>query len=343
MDHKKFIEIINENKLESSYLFIGDEEYLMNQAIQLLKSTYIDDNFETLNFTQIDGKDRDFDSLVNACETLPFMSSKKIVILKDIAEFFEDDNLNFRGDIYKYFDDLDNYLCLILLDNTTSLKKTTKIYRHFKKKGRVVEFTKLKGKDVNLWVENILKKHGLGMSYSNINYFVQQSSYLSRNLNYTLYDLENELLKIISYVKKGEITKEIIDLVLTKSIDSNIFDLLGAINEGNSDRALRTFHEIYMTNEPIPKILVMISRQVRLILTYKLYREKGYTDGEILDKLNIKSYEFSKISAQSRKFNIKKLEYSLEEILATDKKIKTTSGSEKLFMEMLIVNLCNGI
>lgn len=341
MNSKDFVTLVKENKLEPSYLFTGEEEYLMNELIMLLKNNYIDESFETLNFSIIDGKDKDIDDLINACETLPFMSSKKIVILKDVAGFFEEEDLGYKGDFYKYLDNLDDFLCLVLLDNTVSLKKTTKVYRYFNKNNRVVEFPKLKGKELNLWIENILKKHNLKMSFSNINYFIQQSSYLSRNLSYTLYDLENELLKVISYSREKEIGKEIIDLVLTKSVDSNIFDLLGAINDGDIDRALRIFREIYFTNEPIPKILVMITRQVRLMLSYKLYREKGYTEGEIQDKLGIKSFEFNKISRESRKFNTKKLEYSLEEILLVDKSTKTTSGDESLAMEILIVKLCS--
>lgn len=333
----EFKKIIKNNKINSTYLLMGEEEYLLEEAIELLKKTYIDDNFEALNYTVLDGRIATIDDLINTCETLPFMSSKKMVVLKDINQFFDkEDTLK---DIYTYLDDLGNHVCLLLVDNNNELKKNTKLYKHYNKNNNVVDFTKLKGKDLSQWVEHIIKGNNAKISFSNINYFIQHSSYLSRNVNSTLYDLENELKKVISYAKGMEVQKEDIDFVMVKSLDNNIFDLLTAINKSDIDRSLSIFNEIYLSNEPIPKILFMISRQIRLMLGYNIYRDKGYTDGEIIDKLMIKSYEYSKISTQAKMYKIKTLEGFLNLILEVDKKLKTISTDSKIEMEILIINL----
>ncbi len=192
-----------------------------------------------------------------------------------------------------------------------------------------------------MWVEEILKKNNRFMNFSNLNFFTQQTAYTSRNTNLTLYDLENELLKLVNYSSTEEITKDDISKVLIKSIDTNIFDLLGAINKGDSHNALVIFNNMYIQNEPIQRILVMITRQIRLMLGYKLYKDKGYGEGEIQDKLGIKSYEYSKITFQSREFTISQLEHTLDNILYLDKQLKTTATDEKILMEMLIVEICN--
>lgn len=85
----------------------------------------------------------------------------------------------------------------------------------------------------------------------------------------------------------------------------------------------------------------MITRQIRLMLGYKLYKNKGYGEGEIQDKLQIKRYEYSKISSQSREFSISQLESILDKILILDKQLKTTSTDEKILMEMLIIEICS--
>lgn len=305
-----------------------------------MKKRYVEESLETLNFIVLDGKTSTIDDLVNTCETLPFMSSKKIVVVKEISQFFDKED---SEELYNYLDNLGSHLCLILVDNTKELKKTTKGYKYYNKNNKVVEFVKIKGKDIIQWVEEVLTRYSIKMSISNINYFIQHSSYLSRNINLNLYDLENELKKVISYAKNSEVTKDDIDFVMVKTLDNNIFDLLTGINKGDVDSSLAIFNEIYLLNEPIPKILFMISRQIRLMLGYHIYKSKGYADGEIIDKLQLKSFEFSKISSQSKMYSIKELEGYLNMLLLVDKKIKTSSVDERIEMEILIINLSKKI
>ena len=339
MNYSDFLKLIKDDNLMPAYLFLGVEEYLMNEGVEKLKSKYIEPSLESLNYSIIEGKESNIDTLINACETLPFMSSKKIVILKDISGLLEKESKESEEELYKYLDDLGSYLILIIIG--TDLKKTSKMYKFFNKSNNVVEFVNLKGKDLNSWIEQILKKNNKSMNFSNLNFFTQQTTYSSRNSELTLYDLENELLKLVNYTQEYEITKEDINKVLIKSIDTNIFDLLSAINRGDSHNALVIFNDMYMQNEPIQKILVMITRQIRLMLGYKLYRNKGYGEGETQDKLGIKSFEYSKVSSQSRAFTIIQLQETLDKILILDKQLKTISVDEKILMEVLIIEICN--
>src|SRR5699024_9064829 len=113
---------------------------------------------DAINFSVIEGRVSDINDLINNCETLPFMSSKRIVLLKDVSQFIEKEGASSKTDIFDYLDNLGEHLCLILVDNTNELKKTTKLYKYYKNKDKVVEFTKLKGKELTQWIEGILNK-----------------------------------------------------------------------------------------------------------------------------------------------------------------------------------------
>lgn len=339
MNYKELINDINNNKLNTVYLFTGIEKYLIDKTIDMLREKYIDKSFETLNYVVLDGKDIDFDNILDACETLPFMAEKKLVIIKDINEVMENKGTDFDKRLGEYISKLDHYLTLIIIDKSNSLNKTSNIYKAVKKLGGVVEFNKLKGRDLNAWVEKKFKEYNKNISYGNISYFIQSSSYSTYNSLNTLYDLENEILKIVNYTQEKEISKEDIDLVLSRTLDTNIFNLLSYLNRRDSEAALRTFNELYISNEPVQRILAMIIRQIRLMLSYKLYRERGDTEGSIQKKLQIKDYEFKRISKASSSFSKEYLLQALELILRLDIKQKTSSQDEKLALEMLIIQL----
>ncbi len=343
MNHKEFFQKIKTNKLKSVYLLTGFEEYLMVEAVEKTRDKYIDDNFDTLNYVNISGKDRGFEDILNACETLPFMAEKKLVVVKDIVEMLESAHDDIDDKLSSYVSEVDDYAILILIDKSNKIKKSTKLYKAVKKINGIVDFNKLRGRDLNLWIENKLRENEKKISRANLSYFVQKSTYSEYGSMKSLYDLENELLKLGNYTSKEAVSKDDIDLVLTKTMDTNIFNLLSSITNKDSDGALKIFNEMYISNEPIQRIFFMITRQLRLLLGYKLYRQKGYTEQEIGDKLQIKAYERSKISNQARDYTIDQLEKSLDYVLGIDIKQKTSSYDEKLGLEILIVNLVHSI
>lgn len=61
--------------------------YLKDYIISSIKQKYIDVAFESLNLIYIDGKETTTDKIINACETLPLMSDKKIVVVEDLPLF----------------------------------------------------------------------------------------------------------------------------------------------------------------------------------------------------------------------------------------------------------------
>ena len=350
MSIKNVMEDIKKGNLKKVYLFYGEEEFLMDYSLKVIKDKYIDSGLESLNYIVFEGKDTPLDSIYNACETLPFMSQKRIVVVKDFGCFSrkkKDDGESGRLNedekkLASYFLTLEDYLCLIFMEKGVKVDRSKKIVKKVKEVGEIVEYTKLKGIELNSWIGKTFKKYGKIISKVNINYFVQYSSYFDSNGNKTLYDLENEIIKICNYLgEKIEVQKEDIDKVMTKSLETNIFKLLDSIAQKDVNNSLRILNEMIISNEPTQLILYMIIRQLRLILVSKLLKEKGYDNKSSIEKLKISEYEFKKISNQSFNFTIPKMEEALNHCLETDKNVKNGIVDSKLALEMLLISLCN--
>ena len=68
-------------KIKNSYVFCGPDEELIKESIGKLIKPYIDNSLMDLNFIKFDGVQCTFDEVMNACETLPFMAEKKVVLI----------------------------------------------------------------------------------------------------------------------------------------------------------------------------------------------------------------------------------------------------------------------
>jgi len=345
LNYKEFTKTLKSKNLKPVYLFFGEEEYLMDYTLKLIKDTFIDKGLEPLNYIELEGQDLEFSTIMNACETLPFMAEKKIVIIKDLPLFKSkketEKTKTSKEPLIDYIDELEDYLLLIFVEKTKSLRKSNPLYKKIKKYGDIVEFTKLRGSDLDNWIINSFKKFNKNIDKSTINYFIGYSSYFDNKKERTLYDLENEIIKISNYTPENtDVRKGEIESLMAKPLEMNVFNLLNSISQKNGEEALKLFNEMYISNEPILFILHMIVRQIRNMLKYKILTGKGYTRGDSLKKMALSEYEYKKVSNQSNNFTIEQLEKALNHCLETDKTIKTSSIDDKLAMEILISNLC---
>lgn len=340
MSYEGFIKNIKNRELKKVYLCYGTEGYLRDWILKELKKNLIDEAFETLNFVYYDGKEIDFDTIVNACETLPFMSDIKIVVVEDspLVTSGKAGNQDEESMLNKYLPTLSESTCLVFIVNEEKVDKRKKIIKTIMKTGELIQINKINDRDLIKWVEKTFRKNKKMISKGDINYFVQTIGYSEYNNEKTLYDLENEIMKLSNYIGDREsISKDDIDRNITKSLENNIFKLLDSIGKKNPSIALKVLNEMIIGNEPIQKIIFMIIRQIRLLYMSKILTEKGYNQGDIAKKMGVHSYSAQKVIQQSRSFTSEELERALKKCLKVDESIKKGLIDNKLAVETLII------
>ena len=80
---------IKKHELDNCYIFCGSDEKLIKDHVNFITNSVLDKNFIDLNYSKFDGSKTDFEIISDACETMPFMSDKKIVVVYR-ATFLED-------------------------------------------------------------------------------------------------------------------------------------------------------------------------------------------------------------------------------------------------------------
>lgn len=344
MYYKDMLKDIKNDDLKKVYLLYGNEMYLKDYIISNIKKNYIAEAFESLNMLYIDGKETSTDLIINACETLPFMAEKKIVVVLDLPLFAskkETNNLD-EEELCNYLGKLNASTCLIFISNETKIDNRKKIIKVIKQNGEIVELLKLKDAELIKWIQNNFSKNDKKIQNIDVQYFLHQSGYYDVNSNRTLYDLENEINKICSYlgdrntVEKGDIDKGIV-----KSLQNNVFALVDSIGQKKANDALSIFNDMILDNEPIQLIFHMIIRQLRMLMLTKLYEEKGYSQGDISQKISAPTFVVKKLVSQTRNYSSEDLNIILEKALDVDRNIKTGKMEWKLAVEVFISEISN--
>ena len=333
---------IKKKEIKNIYLFYGEEDYLINNALEKLKKTIVDPSFEQLNFMILEGKEVTASQIVDACETLPFMSERKLVYLKNM-DIFQGKSKVFSEDEEKYIIDyikqIPNSTTLVIY-GAVAVDTRRKIVKEIKKYGQVVEFTKLTEDEFNKWIKKIFKFYGKTIEAKELAFLKMHLDYLGRNASQTLLSVENEIKKVISFMGEKIILEEVhIEKVLTSSFHNDIFKLLDAIEKRNTSEAIKRLNHILEEGEPILKILTTLGNQMKNILSAKLLLEEGYSSKMIATKLGIHPFVASKCATQSKGFTIERIKTLLNRFLEADIMIKTGKMKDKIVLEMLVMEM----
>lgn len=334
-----FNENIKKGILNNCYLFCGIDEQLMKDGINSIVNKVLDKNLMDLNYIKFDGSTLEsFESVINACETLPFMSDKKVVLVYRASFFQEDKNDSIFNRIYEYISNLPGYCILIFYDVFKSKrdKPGKKIYK-LDKRACVVKADKIKGQQLEGKIKSFFEARGKQIGRIELKVF---SSLMDEN---NLNIIENEVEKLCCYTYEKSITKEDIKELFLKSNDDDIFDLVNPISQKKVKEAIEVLNELIYRGEKIPYILNMIERQFNRLFRVKMLLENKKSKQDVMKELNIRSdYACDIIIGQSKKFTLKQLEHALQLCLDCEQKIKSSTVNGKTEIELLVINTITG-
>lgn len=343
MNYKEIINCIKKNEIKNVYLFYGEEAYLINNALEKLKSKLIDPSLEQLNYTILDSNEITVERIIDTCETLPFMSEKKLVYIKNL-DIFKGKSKIFSEEDQKYLVDYIKNIpesTTVVFYGIFSIDTRRKVVKEIKKHGEIVEFTKLKDSEFNRWIKKVFKSYKKSIELKELSILKNNLDYLGKNGTRDLLDARNEIQKIIPFMGEEEKVEEYhIEEILSSSFQNNIFKLIDSIEKRNPSESIKRFNHILNEGEPILKILTTLGNQMKNILSVKLLLEEGYTNKSIASKLSLHPFVVSKCATQSKRFSVEQLSKNLNTFLEVDLTIKTGKMDEKIAMEMLIMEIC---
>ena len=81
MDRKEFSQLIKSGQVQGAYLFEGVEENIKAATLQSLRKAILPEGMEELNESLMDAPETS--AIIAACETLPFLADKRLVIVRE--------------------------------------------------------------------------------------------------------------------------------------------------------------------------------------------------------------------------------------------------------------------
>lgn len=304
------------------YLLYGEEAFLKKSYKNRLKVAVVGD--DTMNFNYFEGKSLDIKELISLADTMPFFTERRMILVED-SGFFK----SAAGEeLVTYLPTMPDTTCLVFVES--EVDKRNRLYKKVKELGHVAEMTRQDVAQLAKWAGTILAKDGKKITRNTMDLFLSMAGD----------DMENirmELEKLISYTgDRDVITDEDVRAIGTVRVTSKIFDMVAAIVNGNTRRAMDLYEDLLTLKEPPMRILFLIARQFNQILQVKALMEQGLDKSTIASRLKMQPFVVGKAMPQARAFSKEQILSYVTLCVDMEEAVKTGRMQDRLAVELLI-------
>ena len=250
--YKRIFDDLGRGEPAPLYLLSGPETYVMEEYATRLVDTLVTGDMRSFNFTLAYGAEVDIEEFLSAANSYPFLADRRVMVLKELERL--------RGG----WDNLITYCAnpvpstvLVMLvgshDETGRKLKPprnlSKLARHVQSSGLVQQFDKLGERDLERWVHRKARRMELQLDPEAVQALVG-------SVGENLWNIQNELEKLSLLYAGGRVAVNDLVAVLGSYRLNVLYDLIGHVDRGREDEALRVLSRILNTGAERPSVVV---------------------------------------------------------------------------------------
>ena len=345
----------------------GKEEYLVDFYAKRLIDRFVTRESSVLDLTTIERDKATVSDIIGSLETMPFMSERKVDYL---PEFFDDKGRmpkaiekspTEKKALAEHFEAIDPSTALLIITaaNPADYKaerglKDSEVYKTVSRQGRkgigrVYDFGPLNRRQLSGFIDKRFRSSGKQYSPGLVSAIIRDTDYENRYTDYGLYELDNDLKKIIAYCgNKPDITQQDVSEVLGTNPEKNVFRMVEALAANRKDEALRLLHYLLQDGTSEMSILAMITEQLEIMLTACEMKDDGVSLAEIQKTLaggyiskgkRIADFRTKKALESGNRMGVANIRRALAGAYRVEKDIKNGLMPGRLALEFFIGSL----
>lgn len=303
-----------------SFLVHGEEQLLCDEYVMNLIPE------DTMSLEKFDMQETSIrDALTSAAQGSLFGGDDKTVILNDCYFLGSEKSLSEKetAELLEFIkkDEVD----ATFIFRCGKLDKRKKLVKELTKQA-----TEFEGKAIK-YPQKWLTDRAKGMGVNLVN---GANEKMVLELGTNLYLLDSELKKVKNrYPNETKITPDMLEDILSRTLESNVFKLINAIMDRDST-AIEILSDLLKTGSDEIQILLLIARQLRMIEQVKLAE---VTSSSVEQYLSVHSFALQKAREQGYEYSLDDIQNKMSQVAELDLKMKRGQVDKTIALETLIL------
>ena len=283
-----------------------------------------------------------FGEIISDLETPSFGFEKKLIIAKNTGLFKKEgrkkvkkDDQSIKSKLLEYLNENFEYIkdSVILVFVEDEAEKS-ELMEFINKNGIVCNFEYQKPAQIQARIKSITNAYKVNIDTPTLVYFIECCGT-------DMQDLINEIRKLIEYVGQGgTITKDDIDKLSIKKMESIIFDLTDSLGKKNTKVAIEVLRNLILAKEPVQKILITLYGHFKKLYLVKLALKNNKDIIYALDLKPNQTFLVNKYKMQAGYFKTSEIRKILKELCDLDYKYKIGLIDLEVGFESILCAYC---
>ncbi len=320
------------------YIFHGSDEFSQAETLLEFKRKLGPPDMVDLNTTELDGTRITWAELRQACDAIPFLAEKRLVIVRGllthIAARTSSNSSSFLDRLVAYLPQLPPTTRLVFIESAALPAKHPIIQLARRtEQGYVKRFEPPKDQALPGWVRKRVRQHGGEITG-------EAAKQLADVVGRDLRRLDQEIVKLVTYTAaQRPITGQDVEALVPYLQEAIVFDMVDALGRRDGRTAARTLHRLLESGEHPHGLFGMIVRQFRLLIQVHELKAQGATPVDVARKLKLHPFPAKKLYRQADHFTAGQLKKIYRHLLATDVAIKTGQLEAEVALDLLVAGL----
>jgi DNA polymerase-3 subunit delta len=310
------------------YLLMGDEPFLVQEAVALLKARSVEPGSQDFNCDVFDTTENSPEQVKDAAEVLPMMSTRRFVLYRGVDELKDKE----WEELYPLLDNPVESTVLVM--TCEALDKRKKAFKRLAEKAVTVELKRPYENQILDWIDYLAHQHALTVTR-------EAGQLLRQFVGTNLTELNNELLKLRDFLGgRQEIAAQDVLQVVSQTRVDRIFDLTDAIGRRDKVSALQCLANLLEHGQSEVGVLAMISRHFRILAQLREGQKEGLSGPRLSTKAGVPQFLLGQYVDQIRHWDEAKIARTFAVLLDTDRALKSSSVPSHVWLENFVLQTC---
>lgn len=328
MDVLEALKSARNGDLASIYLFVGEERFLADRAVALIRRRTMEGGIEGFNEDLFQGKGLAGRTVLEAAQTMPMMADRRFVLVRNLDDMAAGELDAFA----EYFTAPSPSSVVVLI--AEKLDGRSRFVKAAKKHGSWIDATPLKPASVRSFAVAESKERGHRMASDAADALVDA---VGTDLAATSDALERLSLFVGA---NADITLAAVEACVTRVRTESVWVLVDAVSQRNARRAVGAAGSLLADREPPLKILALVSRQFRMLAKMREALAEGLPSGEAARRAGAPPFKADELASAAKRFKFADLERAFRVLSDTDLALKGSKRPGGIVLEEAILALC---
>jgi DNA polymerase III subunit delta len=329
MTYAEFHQSLKSNRFAPIYLFYGEEDFLIDEGVQLIVLKALDEGTKGFNLDVVYGSKAEAKDVIAHATSFPMMSSKRVVVVKEFEKLATNETT--KEIVAAYINNPLESTVFVLVSLEPDFRR--KPFTDLKKRAELVECKPLYDNQVPTWIADRIKHLG---REANAEACRLMQAYVGNSLR----SLQNEIDKLFLFIgDRKKVTAEDIAAVVGATKGYTIFELQNAVGRKDPKESIRILERMLEAGQSPQMIIVMLTRFFTQLWKLSDSRARKMGEQDAAREIGVPAYFIKQYVEFRSNFDVHQIEQNFKSLLEADTVLKSTSRDPHLVLDLLILSL----